>query len=170
MRTAPPYPTSCYSGKDTFGLRETALWGLHALFSWEVLWHNSCSVNPSSAQFSGSLSQFFLWGEGHAFDFFILICSCIVAYMYVVMGKVQSVIWVTKTKIKYKDGKQKTHGEKVQTPMSYVRVWQEAVCLTKVWSILTCHNDKPVPAFHSMLTFFSFSKSNKTTWQEKKLK
>lgn len=30
--------------KDKFSLRDFALWGLHTPLSWELLWHNSCSL------------------------------------------------------------------------------------------------------------------------------
>lgn len=33
---------------------------------------------------------------------------------------------------------------------------EEAVCLSKVWSIIIWHNDKSMPAFISVLTFFFF--------------
>lgn len=67
-------PTSSHCRKDMFSPRGFALWGLHTLLSWELLWHNSCSLNPSSAQFSGShkLIQSPLPMRGRDFLFFLL--------------------------------------------------------------------------------------------------
>lgn len=111
-----PYLASCSHRKDTTSLRGSSLWGLRASLSWEPLWRYSCFLNPSSAQFSGSLGLIqsappLRWGPRVCFSFCLRFTSADCNLRD--EGK------------KNKQGRHKTQrkGEEVQTSTSYVRLW-----------------------------------------------